>query len=334
MRKPLKLLPFCLVLFLWSSCETTKESFQNALSSRPSSNSPEAEREFNRLTRNGTTLPAAQEVTRVVSNPGDVSNQQGCIQVEPASARASAPRFNFKGGSPFRSNSAPNGADPKYGVSLKNHPRPERGCYPVENVSLDEAKAAIASQNFSVAVDRQYTKSKAPSDMEIRTFGAAIKSVQYLNGGVFTIGRPARTYPFEYCDHVGASSQQFGNRIRISRKGNAAHGLSVAQYVHEWSHQIGNSPMPGTGKTVYQAFKDYIGGEVATGNSRGQKPCLVSMYSDNRTNEHFAEAFTAFVTEPTALLRNSRSGNKTCKKAYDFFAKKLFKKGERAKECY
>jgi len=49
------------------------------------------------------------------------------------------------------------------------------------------------------------------------------------------------------------------------------------------------------------------------------------------SGEEFAEAFTAFVTDPGALL-NSKRSPKACKKAFDFFVK-FFGKGERVKDC-
>lgn len=319
MRKIQNTIILGLLLALVSSCETPK-----AFTSKPSvESSPEARAEYNRLTRNGTTFPAAQEVTRVVSNPGSID--QECV--EQAATEAPVITKSSKSGSPFVSR----GKSGPYGVSLKNHPGPEKGCYPVETVSLEKAKQAIASQNFTYGPDREF-KSRGPSDSEIRTFGAAVLSMQYLNGGVFTIGKPKGKMPFEYCD-ANKSSQQFGNRIRISRKGGAQHGLSVAQYVHEWSHLIGNSQMPGGGQ-VYSQFLKAIGGKVWTEDSKsGQKGCLVSRYADNRSNEHFAEVFTAFVTEPK-LLKEMGKTNPVCKKAYDFFEKRMFNKGERAKECY
>lgn len=320
------------LVLLSTSCETPQEGFQSVYQSTAAASAdstPEGRRAFDSLTNGGRTLPAVQDVTRIVNSPGDLPTGGDCA---PSGVIPKAvPVVSTNGKSPFRRNVNPSGKDPGYGISLKNHPRPERGCYPIENVSLEKAKQAIASQNFSMTSD---SKSKDASSTEMRTLGAAILSMQYLNGGVFQIGRPSRTMPFEMCDDKSKSSQQFGSKFRISRKGNAQHGLSVAQYVHEWGHLIGNSPMPGGGGNVYSAFLSAIGGKVRTEDSGGgQAPCLVSRYADNRSNEHFAEVLTAFVTEPSILLNNKGPGAKACKKAYDFFEKKLFKKGSRAREC-
>ncbi len=327
------------LLVLSTSCETPKEGFQTAyqsVSTSPGDSSPEGRIAFDKLTNGGRTLPAVQDVTRIVNSPGDLPSGGDCApsgvapKAVPVTPPKAVPVVSTNGKSPFRRNINPSGKDPQYGVSLKNHARPERGCYPVENVSLAKAKQAIASQNFSMTSD---SKSKDASSSEMRTLGAAILSMQYLNGGVFQIGRPNKTMPFEMCDDKSKSSQQFGSKFRISRKGNAQHGLSVAQYVHEWGHLIGNSSMPGGGN-VYSAFLKAIGGKVRTEDSGGgQAPCLVSRYADNRSNEHFAEVLTAFVTEPSILLNNKGPGAKACKRAYAFFEKTLFKKGSRAREC-
>lgn len=325
MKKINKNLMISFLLLLCASCETPEGYTAGAISGGVES-TPEGRAEFNRLTNGGTSIPAIQEVSRVANNPGDLPDNGICPPQDPIVSTKST-----NGRSPFRRNVNPSGTDPKYGISLKNHPRPERGCYPVENVSLDQAKRAIASQNFSMTSD---SRSKDASSSEMRTLGAAVLSMQYLNGGVFQIGRPSRTFPFEMCDDKSKSSQQFGSKFRISRKGNAQHGLSVAQYVHEWGHLIGNSQMPGGGGNVYSAFLKAIGGKVRTEDSGGgQSPCLVSRYADNRSNEHFAEVLTAFVTEPSILLNNKGPGAAACKKAYKFFEEKLFKKGKRAREC-
>jgi hypothetical protein len=76
---------------------------------------------------------------------------------------------------------------------------------------------------------------------------------------------------------------------------------------------------------AYTAFRRAMGGDSPS------KYCLVSNYADDNKNEQFAEVLTAFVTEPTILLNNSRTpGN--CKKAFDFFTK-YFANGEKARDC-
>ncbi len=340
MKRYLILLTFCFALVIGASCKTTGQEFLSFDQGQQdnSEESISAHKELNRLTNNGKTLPSYKQVNEVVSNPGDISFQRDCIEIEAASdppIKTHETTISSKKVSPFKRNVASHGKAIPYGVSLKNHPRPERGCYPVENVSLEEAKAAIESQNFSFKKDNDSPGSKPPSDEEIRAFGAAILSMQYLNGGIFQIGRPEKKFPFVYCDDDRKSSRQFGNKIRISRKGRARHGLSVAQYVHEWGHLIGNSVEPsiGQGNNIYNEFLRAIGGKVWTEDSRTGRPgCLVSRYADNRSNEHFSELLTAFVTEPF-LLREMGKTNKVCKKAYEFFEKVLFKKGERAREC-
>lgn len=330
MEKIFKILSIIGLLIFSVSCETPAEGFTQAYQSSANSSdvTPEGQAALDRMTNRGRTLPDSTTFTRGIR----VGNLPEGADCPPEAASAPTVVFSTRGSnSPFVRNINPNGRDPQYGISLKNHPRPEKGCYPVQNVSLDQAKQAIASQNFSVSSD---SRSRDASSGEIRTLGAAVLSMQYLNGGVFQIGRPNRTMPFEMCDDSSKSSQQLSNKFRISRKGNAQHGLSVAQYVHEWGHLIGNSQMPGGGGNVYSSFLRAIGGKVRTEDSGGgQAPCLVSRYADNRSNEHFAEVLTAFVTEPSILLNNKGPGANACKKAYDFFEKVLFKKGSRAREC-
>jgi hypothetical protein len=222
--------------------------------------------------------------------------------------------------SPFRKNVSPNGNYGTYAYSLKRHPRPKRGCLPVENVSFEKAIAALASQKLTYKTEKG---SKAASNEEVRALGAAILSVQYLNGGPLEMGMPSSSQPnplpIVFSDSSG--SQQFGNRIKIGRSGSHHYGSSVAQHVHEWAHLIGNNG-------AYEIFRKQVGAPPY---------CNVSGYSANNPNnsrrkeynEHFAEVMTAFVTEPASLKNHP---NAACRKSFEFF-KKFFKKGDRSKEC-
>lgn len=196
-----------------------------------------------------------------------------------------------------------------YTYALKNYDTPSKGCYPVSRVSLSEAKNLIASQKLVV---------KGGTKNEIRTVGAAIHWIQHLNGG------PLRTgfwrggnglYEIRIRDGNGYSGQRW-DHILIQRQGKKAHGLSVAQHVHEYAHLIGNNG-------VYAQYKRHM---------RGHGYCMVSNYADNNDNEQFAEAFTGFVTEPATLLDNRRTP-KACQRAFDFFVN-WFDAGDRVYECY
>lgn len=317
-----KILPVFLALVLSSSCETTKEGLQQSMQrANVSTDNPAADIAFNNLTNNGTNFPTGQGLARVVSNPGDLSHKQGCQEPieapEPVTVSVSTKSAS---GSPFRRNVSPNGKYSTYSYSLKRHPRPRRGCLPVENVSFAQAKAALASQKLTYKTG---PGAKKASEAEVRALGAAILSVQHLNGGPLKMGMPANgqpsPLPIVFTDASG--SQQEWHQIKIGRSGHQHYGSSVAQHVHEWAHLIGNNG-------GYERYRKEVGVPPY---------CNVSGYSANNPNnsrrkeynEHFAEVMTAFVTEPASLKNHP---NSACRKAFDFF-KKFFKKGDRAKEC-
>ena len=202
------------------------------------------------------------------------------------------------------------GPDPRYQVSLKNYPRPSHGCTPYTDVSLNQAESLIASQNLST---------RNATEREKRVLGASIKRVQELNGGPLRTGMgPGGGYPFVYKDENG--SNQRAGQINIGRniaaRGHNHYGNSVAQQVHEWAHLIGNNG-------VYQRLRSYM---------RGAGDCHVSNYALSRPNEHFAEVFTAFVTEPATLLNNTRTPA-ACRRAFDFFKNEFFNRGDRVTNC-
>lgn len=291
MGKIFKLTFLMIVPFTIISCVTDQNGFSNALDesndNQPNASAREA---IKNLTRNGKTLPSADELSRTVSNPGDI-----CLEC--AEYRAAV---QLNAGAEKNTG---NGSDPKYQTSLKNYPRPSRGCIPVAKVSLQEAQTAMASQNLTT---------DSANEMEQRTMGAALIRIQQLNGGPLKEGKwnGSRPYPFRIRSGVDSSAQR-ADHILIKK----SYSLSVAQYAHEYAHLIGN-------QGAYGAYSKFMGGVGY---------CMVSMYADNSSGEQFAEAFTAFVTEPSILLNNSRSP-KACKRAYDFF-RGWFKNGEKVKDC-
>ncbi len=195
-----------------------------------------------------------------------------------------------------------------YPYSLKNYDNPSKGCYPVSRVSLTEAEDIIELQNL---------KTVGANNLEKRTLGAALTWMHYLNGD-----SPLRTaywkgngtYEIRIVDGDGSSGQRW-DHIIIRRNGAKEHGESVAQHVHELGHLVGNN---GT----YGSFKSHM---------KGYGYCVVSGYSDNKDNEQFAEVFTAFVTEPELLTKNSQTP-KACKRAFEFF-EDWFAAGNRVQEC-
>ncbi|MAF77806.1 MAG: hypothetical protein CME63_12190 [Halobacteriovoraceae bacterium] len=195
-----------------------------------------------------------------------------------------------------------------YPYSLKNYDKPSKGCYPVSRVSLTEARDIIRLQKLKLV---------GAGPIETRTLGAALTWMHYLNGD-----EPLRSatwkrrdpYQIRIVSGNGSSGQRW-DHILIRRNGHKQHGESVAQHVHELAHLIGNNGS-------YQLYRNHM---------KGYGYCLVSGYSDNRFNEQFAEVFTAFVTEPALLTKNS-STPKACKRAFDFF-ESWFDAGNRVQEC-
>lgn len=194
-----------------------------------------------------------------------------------------------------------------YTYALKNYDIPSAGCYPVSKISLSEAKTLIESQNLTV---------KGATNAELKTVGAAIHWLQYLNAGPLTTGtwKGSGKYEIRIKDGDGYSGQR-ADHILIQRQGSEAHGLSVAQHVHEYAHFIGN-------RGAYGSYRAHM---------KGHGYCMVSNYADNNNNEQFAEAFTGFVTEPETLLNNKRTP-KACQRAFDFFIN-WFNAGDRVYEC-
>lgn len=204
----------------------------------------------------------------------------------------------------FRTHPGSGEKDPRYTTSLKNWPNPSKGCTPVQDISSAEADRLMASQNISI---------RNANSTEKKTLGAALKWLHYLNGGPLTSGKWTGRKPYPFIIRSGvASSGQRADHIQIKKK----HSRSVAQYVHEYGHFIGN-------RGGYAAYRSYMG---------GSGKCVVSNYAKKNNNEQFCEVFTAFATEPDILLNNSRTPS-ACKKAFKFFKNKFFKKGDRVHQC-
>lgn len=283
-------------IFSFSSCEdVNKAQFQHAYTDVAGDASPDARDAMNKLTRNGKTLPTGAELTSAISNPG---NCAACnAAAHPSKAKAKEPNW--------------------YPTALKNYPIPAKGCLPKDRLSVPEAEQLMYSQGLR-AVNATSSEKKA--------LGAAIMRVQQLNGGPLKLGMgPGGNYPFIFKDASG--SWQGGDGIHIGRGGHDC-GNSVAQHVHEWAHLIGN-------QGGYAMFKKYMAGN---GTYTKANHCLVSGYADNVTSsgriegEQFAEVFTAFITQPSLLINNTRTPN-NCRMVYKFFKDKFFKRGSLVESC-
>lgn len=135
--------------------------------------------------------------------------------------------------------------------------------------------------------------------------------IEKLAGGRF---RAAEGATFKILPESGCA-QQLGKTI-VLRQGCGSLD-SVAYYIHELGHYIGNNDR---GK-LYASYK-------ASVTSR----CAVSRYAmtdwtkARARNEEFAEVIAAFVTNPDLLLKSGPS----CVKAFNFFRDEVFDKGELA----
>lgn len=141
-----------------------------------------------------------------------------------------------------------------------------------------------------------------------------LAQITALNGGRFKAFK--RTH-IEFANRTGWSTQD-GMRTkgvyhismnRCDFYGNECTANSVSHMIHELGHQLGNESMP-SGETYYQAYNRLVSGF-----------CEVTMYSNDNSNEQFAEAFSTFVTYPE-LLRDAT--DPICKRAYAFFATDVF----------
>jgi len=288
---------FTVLLSITFSCVTDQSGFADAMdASIGDQKNPAAASAAERLTRGnngGRTLPDGLQLAHEVNNVG------GEICPQCAAARAAS------GGDVPATSNGGNGKDPMYTVSLRNYPGPSKGCIPVSKVSTSEANSLMASQNVSI---------QNATDLEVRTLGAGLMRIQQLNGGPLSSGMGPKInggpYPFIVRSGVESSGQR-ADHIQIMKKKSE----SVVQYVHEYGHLVGNNG-------GYAAYQSYTGGSK----------CHITNYAMKSDNEQFAEVFGAFVTEPSSLLNNSRSPA-ACKKAYEFFAGKFFKNGNRVKEC-
>jgi len=187
--------------------------------------------------------------------------------------------------------------------SVKADPMAAKGCMP--RASVADAEAAIHRFNLSTVNARP---------QEIQTLGTALIWIEKLNDGrPLSRAIPAAGYAYNFQSAV-MNSHQADNEIRVNRNGDKNYGENVAQLVHELGHLIGNRDPQAKVDPDHNAYAEYY-------DFVGPRYCVVSSYSDDNHHEQFAEVFAAFVTRPE-LLKNNPSP--ACKKAYQFFATKIF----------
>lgn len=297
--KNIKLLfVFTTLSILLTGCETPGDSLKGGYEAYVEKQPEEDQQRLQNFTNNGQDLFPA-DMTQKINQVGDI-NYDDC-QDQATRDTDDAPVVVL-------STESSNSKDPMYATSLKNHEGPSKGCIPVENVSLKQARKVMASQNLTT---------QGASEKEERTLGAGLIRIQQLNGGPLRAGiwGGSSPYPFRFVDNQSQYSAQRADHIRINRKGHNHYGLSVAQHVHEYAHLVGN-------QGGYGAYKSFMGGAGR---------CQITNYAMRNRSEQFAEVFTAFVTEPNSLLSNTRTP-RACKRAFEFF-KQWFDEGDRVREC-
>lgn len=194
-------------------------------------------------------------------------------------------------------------AEPLIGI-LKKEPIAAKGlCTP--KISQNQAEDVLKIFNIQTRNAR---------DSEILAIGRGLSQIQKLSGGTF---EPARNAKYIFRNGGGNISRQTANGIEMSR-GNTSTISSVAYFIHELGHYVGNA----NNGELYSEYKSKI-----------KSRCLFSRYASKdwtparARNEEFAEVFAAFVTNPEILLRSGQA----CAKAFEFFKNEVFEHGELAK---
>lgn len=134
-----------------------------------------------------------------------------------------------------------------------------------------------------------------PSSGELEALAKGIGQIENLLGKPLPAGWRT-TY-----NYINASGKwnQGASAINVRRSPGSCKGENVGRLMHELGHKVGNSG-------VYSQYRSYVGSS-----------CGITGYARTKSNEQFAEVFSAYVTYPDLL-------KKKCPQAYSFFATKLF----------
>lgn len=172
-----------------------------------------------------------------------------------------------------------------------------------KGMSENEAMNELASNGMS---------SPGASSQEVVALGETMARINALNGGKFS---PLQNVTVKFDQsainnkgkRVTHSFMRSSKTVQMCR-GHHHHVGNVGYLAHELGHLVGNSE----GGRWYSSYKSRV---------PDSKPCHVSGYAAKNypdstpRNEEFAEAFAAFVANPS-LLENAGGG---CKEALNFF---------------
>lgn len=156
---------------------------------------------------------------------------------------------------------------------------------------------------------RNGISTRSATNGQTEALAKGILQIERLAGGNFSA---IRGTTFNFLNSRRGSSNQAGTTINM--RGGPAKTANTAYVMHELGHRVGNN------------------GYYAKYRSAVKTPCLATHYCSKSysraryRNEEFAEVFAAFVTNPDHL----KNAGPSCRAAYDFFAKQVFKNGNLA----
>lgn len=199
--------------------------------------------------------------------------------------------------------------------SMGRDPQSSHGqCLPKKDLKtgrrIDAGSARVILQRNGVT-----TTSNIASD-ELIALAVGIQRVEELHGRPFAGVKGAH---FIYTESARVWNQTSGP-IRINRRWSNNTGMNtenVGMLMHELGHYVGNNKSPLNSASYLKYFRAV------------PERCLFSWYAAQSRNEEYADVFATFIVNPENLLRFGSVG---CRKAYEFFRKKVFTKGQ-LKSC-
>ena len=185
--------------------------------------------------------------------------------------------------------------------------------------------STIKTATQAKSIMNQYDiKAPTASTDELISIGNGLAQISALAGGVFS---PVMDSKFNF--RVGTGHSRYDGHAhgdhqismnRCSSGGTNCNSNNLPHLMHELGHKLGHAKMP-NGSRYYDAYNKAVTG------------CRHTRYAGKirrgTRNEEFAEAFTAFITNPDLLLASGPE----CIKAYDFFAKQAFPRYGQMASC-
>lgn len=182
-------------------------------------------------------------------------------------------------------------------------------CMVGTDISDEEAKAIISYYNI---------KAKGSTERERIEIAKVLFQASALSGGRF---EPFVGINFTF--YSGKGHSWAGDPIKLNRCSKKGQGCGSLDYIgasriaHEMAHRMGHASCE-NGKGTYY------------GNSKKEfKGCYPTRYSDDKSNEQFAEIISAFLTYPERLS----SGSAQCQKAYKYLSEQVFKTNGKLASC-